>query len=119
MKKHGIHLRKHEVINLLNQYSGYKWDKINHQSSYVNMKRNVIMRQMFAIKLIDTLRSGKILISFDETTFQRTCNRSYSWVKNSDARNMTIGREVPNLHLFLAVFTSGELVFRFMTGINN
>ena len=77
--KVGVELKTHELTRLLKSEMGLVWKAVRPQEIYVNSERNILLRQAFAVTLIDTLNAGKKLINIDESVIGASTSRKHSW----------------------------------------
>ena len=56
-----------------------RYKRIKPVSLHVNSEKNLILRQQFALKLIDLFKCNKIVISVDKTWLGMTDFRRMKW----------------------------------------
>ena len=77
------------------------------------------MLQASTKKLIDAIESGKVLIHFDETNFNSTTGREYSWAKKGSEPGRLYKKPVRSISMFLAVLSTGDWFAMYMDSCNN
>ena len=78
-----VSLSSYKIKKILTTELKLAWKKVKKHQPYVNSPNNLILRRMYAAKIIDCLREKKIVINFDETQISSSCERTYSWASKS------------------------------------
>lgn len=76
-ERHQLEVHKHEVRNVMHNEFEMRYRKINPISLHTNSNKNLVMRQQFALQLLEVLQQGKVVLTCDET-----------WISQSDFRRM-------------------------------
>jgi len=98
---------------------GLSWKKMDHAKAYVNTWKNIELRKLFALRLIETMRHDKILINFDESVIHQSVMRTFSWQRKSQPARRVFGKDISGLSILLAVTSDGFSVHQFLDGNNN
>ncbi|MFN9905315.1 MAG: hypothetical protein ACK56F_04205 [bacterium] len=77
---------------------------------------NLLLRRLFAFKLVDLLRSKKKIMNFDESIFHQTSMNSYSWDLSGSERKRLISKPVAGFSILLAVSSEGLSYHSFLDG---
>lgn len=78
-ERHGIDVNKRYLLNAMRQDHRLEWKRVKPNESYVNTPKNVGLRQIFACKLIEAIKSETVLLNFDESAISFSNYRRYSW----------------------------------------
>ena len=77
---------------------GFNWIRIHVISPYVNSRKNILLRKIFAIQYVDFAKY-KIVVPIDESGFQTGWNAKYAWVKRGSEARKTKYEKVKNVTL--------------------
>ena len=65
-----------------------RYKRIKPVSLHLNSAKNLILRQQFALKLIDLFKRNKIIISIDETWLGMTDFRKMKWNQKGQSNSV-------------------------------
>ena len=97
--------------NILIKDLKLKWKKVKNNECYVNTKKNKILRFIFAKKIIEVMKEGKIILNFDESVINLTTSRSHSWCERKSSTARSFCRRISGLSILVAVSSIGDIIF--------
>ena len=65
MQETGFQMSRRDIRRKMKHHMGLSWKKMDHAKAYVNTWKNIELRKLFALWLIDTMRHDNVLINFD------------------------------------------------------
>lgn len=71
--------KHYNIAKIMREDLGMRYRKVQSVSLKANSDRNRILRQQFALKLIDTLEKGKTILNVDETWLGMSDFRRRKW----------------------------------------
>jgi hypothetical protein len=96
---------------------GLKWKQTKRISFNANSEKNLVLRQQFALRMVDLLHQGFRILNIDETWLSDTMFIRKKW-REHGSTNSVVGNSVsPRLSLILAFDSHGE-VYLSMTQVN-
>ena len=90
-------------------YMGYR--KITKVAIHTNLPRNLILRQQFALKHIELLRKGRVLLAMDETWLGMSDMRKMKWRVKDSTNPVPIMQFLPRISMLVAIDTLGNQYF--------
>ena len=63
----GVTISRLKLLKIVKMELGLVWKPARSKPPYVNRVNNVLLRQAFAAKLLDTISASKKILSFDES----------------------------------------------------
>lgn len=78
-EKHDTEVPLRTVQRLMSKQLGMSYRKIRLISPATNSLRNLILRQKYALRLIEVLKQGKRVINIDESFLNETEQRKMKW----------------------------------------
>ena len=118
-EKLGVEIKTYALTKLIRRELQLVWRRVRPQHAYVNSHKNIVLRQTFAIKLIDAIKAGKKIINMDETCITSTFKNAYSYGCRGEGNSRTFNKSVQGLSLLLAISQDGLRVFQFINGTHN
>lgn len=96
-----------------------RWKKSRSNDAYVNTNKNIRLRQIFALRLIEIMQQEKVILNFDESVIKSTNSMRYSFDIRGQLSQRYIGKPIAGLSLMLAVSSIGDVFFWYLDGNNN
>ena len=96
-----------------------RYRKIVTVSLKVNVPKNLILRQQFALKLIETMNSGKKIINVDETWLGLTDWRRMKWQAPGTTNSILRKMMLPSVTMITALDTNGEVYLSLLQSNSN
>jgi hypothetical protein len=119
-EKNDIYLSRYKVRKAVTRDCGLVYRRVGSIESYVNSRKNVILRQLMASHLAKNIfAKGKIVCNFDECTFSESTSRAYSYAPRGKKMARTYKKSIPNINLFMTIIDDGTRIVQFTTGSNN
>jgi hypothetical protein len=112
-------LPKYLLRKILMEDMNLRWKRIAHQREYVNKSENIEKRKNFALDLLKIIKSGKVIIKYDESVIGETSSLSYSWERRGSVPGRVLRRSLSGILIMLAVSSDGIRFLQFMDGTNN
>ena len=84
--EHGVKVKENKLRVVLKEDLGMRFKKVHPISTHANCEKNLVLRQRFAMVLLDTLFAGKVVINVDETWLAMSDFRRKKWCAK-DSRN--------------------------------
>ena len=80
-------------------------------SPQANSERCLVLRQQFAIKLMQLYQNGKRIINVDETWLNETSHIRKAWAPRDGSTNVPLNTVSPRLSVIAALDTDGKVWF--------
>ena len=93
--------------------------KVKHITMQGNSARNLILRQQFALKLIELLSKKKKVINWDETWLNMMDFRRSKWQRRKGSKCHAITHTQPRISVIAVVDTDGEIFYSLVQGNTN
>lgn len=107
--KLGVDMSLSALRTLLKKRMRLRWRRVSNNHVYVNSSDNIRLRQLFALELVEVMRSGKVLLNFDESVIRLTSGRCYSWARRCKSNQRVIAKDVDGLSMLVAVSSEGDI----------
>ena len=65
--KLGYAIKRDELRSILINDLNMKFGAVKSQGAYINYEKNIILRQLFAVKMIKFIQQKRIIVYWDET----------------------------------------------------
>ena len=85
----------------------------------MNYNKNILLRQYFAVKMIDFLRRELVMVYWDETSWSRTTNKKKSWERCKFNPGRNYAKNITGLTMFYAMCSDGRQYWMYLEGSNN
>lgn len=116
LNRKGFELTATKTRSIVKNELHFRWRRIKTQSPYVLSRKNFLLRQWFAIQLISQIEMGKIIVNFDESSFQTTYNKNYAWVEKGKEATKFGGNRIGGIFLQAAITSRGEIFAQLVKG---
>ena len=77
----------------------------------VTSQRCLVLRQQYALKMLDLLKQGKRIVNIDETWLNESSYIRRTWSKRGGAGNAVLNSITPRLSMISALDTEGRVWF--------
>ena len=101
-------VRRDKVRQLMKNEFGFSFRKTKKVPSQGNSQRCLILRQQYALKLLDQIEKGKRIINFDETWLNECSFVRRAWAPKDESPSMTLRAVSPRLSVLGALDTDGN-----------
>ena len=98
---------------------GLSFKRISSVALHTNSVKNRILRQQFALKLIDLLRQGKRIINFDESWINNLDYRRMKWRPYKQANSVAKTQVTPRISMILGIETTGAIYLSLLQANND
>lgn len=71
-KKHDLEVKDHFIIKVFHERIGLKYKRVKRIAFRGNDEKNLVLRQKFAMRLLELMDSGKRIINVDESWLSDT-----------------------------------------------
>ena len=85
--------------------------KAKKLQSSANSEVNMVLRQQYALKMLELLREGKRIVNIDESWLNETSFIRKTWGQRSGQGNAKLNSISPRLSLIAALDTEGHIWF--------
>lgn len=92
----------------MREVNGLRWKKIKALSQHENSVRNLVLRQQFAVKLLDLSTKRRRVICIDETWLGMEDFRRMKWQPPGSRNSLAKKLWQPRISMILAFVNSGE-----------
>ena len=96
------------ICQYLKNNAHLKFKKSKKVPAHANSLRNQFMRQQFAVKMLQLLVDGKIILACDETWFGETNYQRQSWQMNHQQKSQINNIFQPRITMMAAVDNFGD-----------
>ena len=76
-----------------------------------NSARSLVLRQQYAIKMLELLRQARHVINLDETWLNETSFIRKTWAPKDSRSNATLNSVIPRVSMIAALDTDGRVWF--------
>lgn len=88
---------------------GLKYKKIKMLPYQGNSERNLVLRQQFAMKMMDLLQQGKRILNVDETWISGCNFQRRKWCRHGASNSMIEKQVAPRISMIAAVDSQGDM----------
>jgi hypothetical protein len=99
--------KEHEICEVMRRELGMSFRKVTHVAVHANSEKNLVLRQLFAIKLLSILQSKAVIINVDETWLGMADFRRMKWRKMNDTNSIPLLQMQPRISMILGLDTRG------------
>ena len=86
-----------------------RYKKVKKISYAANSERSLVLRQLYAKKLLEQLKDGKRVISIDETWVAETDFRQRKWRERGETNSVVEKVVSPRISMITAIDTDGHI----------
>ena len=118
--KHGQTYKTWEIKKVMKQELGMSYKKIDPVSWQANSQRNLILRQQFALSMLNNLR-GKYttVINVDETWLGMSDFRRMKWQEKGYTNSVPMKQMVPRISMIVGLDTQGSVFLTLVQANSN
>ena len=98
---------------------GYVWRPIKPIAPLVNTERSKFLRQDYALFIIDKLVSGVTIANYDESIFNESTCKRYSFAPAGKTTGRTFLYRHQPINLLACALSDGSLYYKMTTGTHN
>ena len=98
-----------ETASIMKKDLDMSFKKIQEVSLRTNSEKNLVLRQRFAVNLIQVLRSGKRVLNIDQTWLGMSDFRRMKWRPKDSTNSIPKLSMQPRITMFVGLDTEGEL----------
>ena len=85
------------------------YKRISTVALHANSEKNRILRQRFAIELVNLLNQGKRIINIDESWLNQTDFRRMKWRERGTTNSVAKVQMAPRISIIIGIETTGAL----------
>jgi len=104
----GVEVKKQLVQEVMREDLGMRWRKVRQISLWENSLKNLVLRQQFAIKLIELSLQKQRIINIDETWLGMEDFRKMKWQAPGTPNSVAKKLWQPRISLLVALDNFGE-----------
>ena len=105
----GMEVKYRETASIMKKDLDMSFKKIQEVSLRTNSEKNLVLRQRFAVNLIQVLRSGKRVLNIDQTWLGMSDFRRMKWRPKDSTNSIPKLSMQPRITMFVGLDTEGEL----------
>ena len=109
MKEKQMEVKYRELASIMKQDLNMSFKKIKTVTLRTNSEKNLVLRQQFAIKLIELMQAGKRIINVDQTWLGMSDFRRMKWRPKDSTNSVPKLAIRPRITMFVGMDTEGEL----------
>ena len=106
-KVHGVHLQYHQLRNYIKDKFNLSYKKGGNRPWNLDLKRQNPLKELYAIQLINMMKSGKDIINIDESWLNKNTRVSYSWLNKGKNCYLTNTKFENSVSFISAIWTNG------------
>ena len=114
-----VHSSLKEIRDIMKKQLKMSYKKVTHSTMQGNSSRNLILRQQFALKLIELLSKGKTILNCDETWLGMMDFRRRKWQRRRGSKCHAITQTQPRISVIACLDTKGEIFYSLVQGNTN
>ena len=114
-----IHSSIREIRNVMKKQLRMGYKKVTHITMQGNSVRNIVLRQQFALKLVELLMAGKTILNVDESFLGMMDFRLRKWQRRRGAKCHAITQTQPRISVISALDSDGEIFYSLVQGNTN
>ena len=114
-----ITVKRRKLREIMRVDMDLKYAPVRSRQEYVNSHKNILLRQHFAVALSRVMVPNVVFVNFDESKFTDSTSCRHSYMPKYSTKSRTYKKDFLPVHLFMAMFSNGRLIYNFMTGTNN
>ena len=88
---------------------GMRYKRVASISIHGNSQKNLVLRQQFAVNLIQVLNSGKRVLNVDQTWLGMSDFRKMKWRPKDSTNSIPKLSMMPRITMFVGLDTDGEV----------
>ena len=108
-----------EIRQVMREDLGMRYRKLVPVSIHGNSEKNLVLRQQFAMKMIELLREGKNLLNVDQTWLNMTDFRRRKWQVPGTTNSVAQLQVVPRISMIMGIDTKGEVYLSLLQSNSN
>lgn len=108
-----------EIRQVLRNELHMRFKKVKPVSVHANSKKNLVLRQQFALELIKQLHAGKTILNVDETWLGMSDFRRMKWCPYKDTNSVPVVQLQPRVSMIVALDTNGRVYLSLLQSNNN
>ena len=111
--------KRHQVRRIMKEDMGMRYRRIQVVSLHTNSEKNRILRQRFAIELVNLLNQGKRIINVDESWFNMSDYRRMKWRAYGDNNSLAKTQVSPRISMIIGIETTGAVYLSLLQANND
>ena len=96
---------------MLKKEMGLGYRKVKKVPRQGNSQRCLVLRQQYALKMLELLDQGKRVINVDETWISETGYHRFAWAKPQISGSVPLNTVTPSLSMIAALDTDGNVYY--------
>ena len=104
-----VNVKDHEIRKVFRRRLGLKFKKIKKVPFHGNSEKNLVLRQQFAMKLLELLENGKRVLNIDESWLSSTNFKRSKWREHGTTNSMPERHMNPRIAIIAAIDTEGDI----------
>ena len=104
-----MEVKYREMASIMKKDLGMRFKKIQSVSVRTNSEKNLVLRQQFAVNLIQVLNSGKRVLNVDQTWLGMSDFRKMKWRPKDSTNSIPKLSMLPRITMFVGLDTDGEV----------
>ena len=108
---HAVDYPLKKVQRLLKEELGLRYRRLQKVPRNANTARCLVLRQRYALKMLELLAAGRRIINVDESWLSESNFSRQAWCKNASASSISISPVSPRLAVLAALDTDGQVWF--------
>ena len=115
-----IYLSRFKARRVIVKDMGLVYRKVGSFQAYVNSRKNITLRQLFAQFLARSIFAHqRVFCNFDECVVSDTTSKAYSYGPRGRQMSRSYKKDISNVNVFLMVIDDGTRIMQYSTGTNN
>ena len=111
LERHQLEMSRPQVCRILRKEYRLGYKKVSPVPVQANSERCLVLRQQYALRVIDQLELGVRVINVDESWVNQTQYNRRSWKPSDGPTTVTLNKIKPRLSLIAALDTDGKVYF--------
>ena len=105
----GVKVKKRKLIGVVKEDLGMRFKKVHPVSFHANSEKNLVLRQRFAMVMLDALFAGKVILNIDETWLGMTDFRCRKWCPRDSKNSVAKLQMQPRVSMICGLDTTGRV----------
>lgn len=114
-----ILVKKHQVLEVLKKDCGMTYRRIKPISLHANSPKNLVLRQQFALVLLNALKTVRHIINVDETWLGMSDFRRMRWERKGATNSFPQLQVRPRITMVLGLSTTGSVYLSLLQSNSN
>ena len=118
-ENHQIKAKQKEICSIMKHDLGMSYKKVLPVSIHANSPKNLVCRQQFALKFLEVLLAGKIILNVDETWLGMSDFRRRKWQVSGTTNSVPHLQVIPRISMITGLDSRGQVYMSLLQANSN